>query len=325
MASITAISASYGETLHHCVACGGKNIYLWRIKHFQYTERNTKEAFHIHRCANCGTGFLNQPPHKKWLQAIYQYSGQALTKPITIGEVLAREVAFPNCAVDARRMSHQADQINLSGNKAALDVGSGFGFYTQALRNIGYRTVSINPAKYENEVFQEMNGDSPIPVILEDFKPTESFGVVIMSQVLEHILEPDQTIKKASALLSQGGVLACAVPNFDSIAVKLMGSRDNACLWVPEHVNYFTVDGLKALLIQHGFHIVKVGQITRIPSNALSKRLGLEGKWASFVNALVKPIQVPFASLMNLLGVGIYINIYAVKGNTTSNKEGSNE
>ena len=215
--------------------------------------------------------------------------------------------------MDAQRISCIADRINQSDNDAALDVGSGFGFYTQALRKLGYRTISINPAKYENEVFKKLNGDSPIPVMLDKFEPTDSFGIVIMSQVLEHILEPEQAIKKAYDLLCEGGVLACAVPNFDSIAVKLLGTRDNACLWVPEHVNYFTVDGLTVLLERNGFHIVKIEQITRIPLNALSKRLGLTGKWASLVNAFVKPIQIPFAYLMNFLGMGIYINIYAVK------------
>jgi hypothetical protein len=178
VASLTAISASYGETLHHCVACGGKHIYFWRMKNFQYTANQTEEAFHIHRCANCGTGFLNQPPHIKWLQAIYQFSGQALTKPISLEAVLAHEAEFQNCVADAQRMSYE---------------------------------------------------------------------------------------------------------------------------------------GLKALFYQHGFSIVKVEHITRIPANALSKRLRLQGKLASFVNALVKPLQVPFSYLMNFLGMGIYINIYAVK------------
>jgi hypothetical protein len=72
-------------------------------------------------------------------------------------------------------------------------------------------------------------------------------------------------------------------------------------------------EGLKALFYQHGFSIVKVEHITRIPANALSKRLRLQGKLAPFVNALVKPLQVPLSYLINFLGMGIYINIYAVK------------
>ena len=39
------------------------------------------------------------------------------------------------------------------------------------------------------------------------------------------------------SMLDPNGVLVCAVPNFRSLAVRLLGVRDNACVWVPEHVN----------------------------------------------------------------------------------------
>lgn len=313
MTYTSAATETYGELLHNCVACGGKRISYWRKKNFQYTESSTRKEFHIYRCSSCGSGFLNQPPHAQWLQSIYQYSGQALTRPITLEDVLARESRFPNCTVDAERISHQASQLNSSGNNLALDIGSGFGFYTQALRKLGYRTVSINPGKYENAVFRKLNGDEPLPVMFENYQPAERFDVVVMSQVLEHMLEPDRAISKVSGLLATGGVLACAVPNYASFLVKLLGAKDNACLWVPEHVNYFTEKGLKALVEQNGFRVVKVEQITRIPFNALSKRLRLQGRAAAVVDSLVKVAQIPFAGLMNFLGLGIYINLYAVK------------
>jgi SAM-dependent methyltransferase len=249
----------------------------------------------------------------QWLQSIYQYSGQALTQPITLDDVLARETEFPNCKIDAERMSYQADWFNISGYGRALDIGSGFGFYTQALRKQGYRTVSINPGEYENEVFRNLNGDEPLVMMFENYEASCQFGVVMMSQVLEHLLEPDQAIKKVSDVLAPGGVLACAVPNYDSFLVKLLGTKDNACLWVPEHVNYFTAKGLSALVERNGFQVVKVEQITRIPFNALSKRLRLKGRPAAVIDGLVKFLQIPFAGLMHCFGLGIYINLYEVK------------
>ncbi|TAK60502.1 class I SAM-dependent methyltransferase [Methylobacter sp.] len=308
-----AVSAIYGDILRECVACRAEKIKYWRQKSFQYTESASHEEFHIYRCESCGTGFLNRPPHVKWLQSIYQYSGQALTQAITLEDVLAREDEFPNCKVDAERMSQQAHLFNNSDNDQALDIGSGFGFYTQALRKAGYRTVSINPGKYENEVFRNLNGDEPLAVMFENYQPSGQFGVVMMSQVLEHLLEPDRAIKKVSDLLASGGVLACAVPNYDSFLVKLLGTKDNACLWVPEHVNYFTGKGLKNLVERNGLRVVKMEQITRVPSNALSKRLRLHGRPAAAVDALVTLLQIPFAGLMNFFGLGIYINLYAVK------------
>jgi len=313
MTIASAITASYGELLQECVACGGKEISFWRLKRFQYTSSHGGEIFHIYRCASCRTGFLNRPPRRQWLQAIYQYSGQALTQPTSLEKVLAREAAFPNCTVDAERMSAQADRLNRSGNKTALDIGSGFGFYTQALRKSGYRTVSINPGQYENKVFRELNGDEPMPILFESFEQEDKFGVVMLSQVLEHLLEPDRTMQKVSGLLASGGILACAVPNFASFSVKLLGTEDNACLWVPEHVNYFTEAGLQALLERNGLRVIKREQVTRIPYDALSKRLRLRGKPALLLNQLTRFAQIPFASLMNWLCLGTYINLYAVK------------
>ena len=306
-------SEVYGDKLRECVACGAEQIRYWRQKDFHYTENTSHKEFHIYRCECCGTGFLNRPPHTQWLQSIYQYSGQALTQAISLKEVLKKEDEFPNCTVDAKRMSQLAHQVNRSGNNRALDIGSGFGFYTQALRLEGYRTTSINPGQYENAVFKALNGDEPLAIMFEKYVPNEPFGVVMMSQVLEHLLEPNRAIKKVSDLLATGGVLACAVPNYDSFLVKLLGTKDNACLWVPEHVNYFTEKGLNALMEQNGLRIVKTEQITRVPFNALSKRLRLTGKSAALVDGLIKGLQAPFSSLMNGLGLGIYLNVYAVK------------
>lgn len=313
MAQAPAIPGLYGEILQECVACGGKEIRFWRSKHFQYTEKTRHGRFDIYRCSRCGTGFLNHPPHVQWLRSIYQYSGQALTRPATLDEVLAREAESPNCTVDAARMARLASRFNASGNRLALDIGSGFGFYTRALRQLGYSTVGINPGRYENAVFRELNGDEPVPVMFEEFESAGPFGVVVMSQVLEHLLEPDKSIKKAAGLLEPGGVLACAVPNYRSFLVKLLGTKDNACLWVPEHVNYFTVDGLATLMERNGFRVADIQLITRIPCNALSKRLGINGRPAAFVDGLARLAQTPLAKLMDLLGLGIYINLYAVK------------
>ena len=46
-----------------------------------------------------------------------------------------------------------------------------------------------------------------------------------------------RAIKKAEIekVLKPGGILAVAVPNFQSLFVKLLGTRDQGCLWVPEH------------------------------------------------------------------------------------------
>lgn len=306
--------ALYGERLTQCVACGGAHIAHWNSKRYQYTEGHHRESFQIDRCVDCGSGFLNPPPHPRWLQAIYRFSGQALSAPVTLAEIEAREQRCPNSTVDAARMARLADRFNRSGKRLGLDIGSGFGFYTRALRRAGYRTVSINPGQYENAVFREMNGDEPLPMLLDEFQSDERFGVIVMSQVLEHLLEADAALAKTVAMLEPGGVFACSVPNFKSIAVKLLGTGDNACLWVPEHVSYFSETGLRQLLERHGLRIVHAEQVTRVSLDNVARRFGMAGACGVFLGRVFGWLQRPLAALCNALGMGIYLHVYAVKG-----------
>lgn len=300
------------ETIDRCVACHGTNIAVWARKPFSYTVSGSVFPFTIMRCANCGTGFLNPPPSPAFLARIYSYSGHSLRAPISLAQVLGTEEKFPNSTVDAARMVRVGLSLNRSGNRRALDVGSGFGFATREMRAAGLQTVSLNPGEYENRVFEELNGDAPLKMMFSDYRDTERFGLILLSQVLEHIVAPEKAVALISDLLDPGGVFVCAVPNFRSLSVALLGTRDDSCLWVPEHVNYFTMDGLTALVERYGFSVAASSFVTRVRPDAISRRLArLPGK--RFIDATFKYFQIPAAAAANALGRGLYMNMYAIK------------
>jgi SAM-dependent methyltransferase len=300
----------YGEPIGQCVACAGIRIEKWRDKAYSYTDKRNGSTFSIFKCLECGTGFLNPPPHRKFLESIYAYSGHALQGPVLVEAILDRERQFPNSTVDARRLARVSQERDRSGSWKALDVGSGYGFFTKELRAAGYDTVSINPGQYENAIFVELNGDAPQAVMFERYEPDCRFGVVLMSQVLEHIVQPSDAIAKAARLLEPGGVLACAVPNFRSLLVFILGTKDNSCLWVPEHVNYFTEEGLTKLFQRHGLTVTHREYVTRVRPDALSSRMALAGA-SPVLEVLVRYGQLPVAWLANAIGRGSYINLYA--------------
>lgn len=295
------------------MACNSRNIFKWGAKSYSYTDKRDAVKFDIYKCGYCNTGFLNPPPGKELLNDIYKLSGHALLNEISLSEILDREYKFPNTTIDAKRINATADKLNVSGNKAALDVGSGYGFYTLELNRMGYRTTSINPGKYENEVFKELCGYYPVVGMFEDVLLSEKYGVVVMSQVLEHIVNPNSIINRISELMSSGGVIACAVPNFQSFNVKLMGINDNSCLWIPEHVNFFTRKGLMELFNKNGFDVVGYNYVTRIPHDVITRNFSLSRPIRFVCESVIK---VPIGCLnvaVNAMGLGLYINIYARK------------
>jgi 2-polyprenyl-3-methyl-5-hydroxy-6-metoxy-1,4-benzoquinol methylase len=290
----------------HCPACGNKEIGPWLVK------SNGSIQFNLWRCNACHTGFMNPQPQREYLDAIYHKSGHGLIEPISAEEVIRLETEYPNATVDGERLVGMAKSF-LPGKQElkALDIGSGYGFFSRAAIQAGFEVMAVNPGKWENEIFESINGFSPLPYFFEevDFKG-KKFDLTILSQVLEHIEDPLAFLQKIQSLLSPGGIIAIAVPNVDSLLVKLLKARDNGCLWVPEHLTYFSARGLAALLFRAGFAVKGHRYVSRIPCNALSRRLNLSGAPRRMMNGLVKNIQKPPFRLMNWLGFGLIHNIW---------------
>lgn len=302
----------FGAAFQQCPACRSRTIAEWKRKDFHYSSSDRSLEFHIYRCESCGMGFLNPPPSSALLEEIYRFSGHGLTEPTTLGILLEAETSFPNATVDAHRLASRLAELVSPTAPAmtALDVGSGFGFFTKALRDVGFKTTSINPGEYENLVFRELNGDLPVVCYLEDFETDNRFDAILMSQVLEHIVDPRNAIKKIRTLLKPGGVVACAVPNFRSVLVSILGTRDNSCLWVPEHVNYFTEDGLRTTFENTGFDVLEISNVSRIRYDALARRIPIP-ILSSALQLVVKFGQTIPLGLADRTGRGIYLNCYA--------------
>lgn len=293
----------------NCVACESSDI------RFFYNKKKNDKEYSIWKCKNCGSGFLNPCPTQDFLKDIYSRSGHGLIKPISFHDVLSAEKDFPNSTIDAKRMVGRAYQfLEIKSQPKALDIGSGYGFYSATALSLGYSVVAVNPSIWENDVYEQMNGFRPIQSLFEDLDfGNERFETIIMSQVLEHVQQPFQMLEKARKLLSQGGIITIAVPNIESFRVKMLGYKDDACFWVPEHLNYFSKLGLRYLLESVGFRILGYTSVSRISYTSISNKFSLRG-WASTVaNKLVRVGQVLPLNLVDWLGLGVYHNFWAKK------------
>lgn len=302
----------FKSQLSACPVCLSPHIRFWMVK-----EKGGIE-FNIYKCFTCKTGFLNPQPLKSYLQSIYILSGHGLTKEVSLQEVLASEKQYPNATIDARRLVGYAKQFlnksNLVGNLKlkALDIGSGYGFFTGAALKEGFSVKAINPGTWENKVFEEMHGFSPMHEYFEDVDfGEEKFDLVILSQVLEHIENPQEFIAKIRSTLNKSGVLAIAVPNVGSFLVRILKYRETGCLWVPEHLFYFSKQGLITLFEEKGFEILKQTYVSRLPYNIISKRLRLSAPFQNVADLSVKFSQVIPLKIIDFLGLGIMHNIWA--------------
>jgi 2-polyprenyl-3-methyl-5-hydroxy-6-metoxy-1,4-benzoquinol methylase len=257
---------------------------------------------------------MNPRPKFAFLMAnFYSTSGHGLTEPISSDAALASEAEYPNATRDANMLVKRALKYLKApyGQRKALDIGSGYGFFSKAALEAGFKVIAVNPGRWENAVFRQLTGLDPIQEAFEQVEFNMQFDLILMSQVLEHIYDPHTVLRKVATLLTRQGVLAIAVPNFRWILVRLLKERERGVLWVPEHLNYFTEAGLCALLASAGFRLLEIRRVARIPYYALSKRLHLSGILLIITNYMLRIGQWLPMRVLEGLGRGLSIQVWA--------------
>ena len=297
------------NNLASCPACGSSVKKPWLSKEIGGLK------FIFDKCCTCGTAYLNPQPSAESLKSMYAYSGHGSKSLTSFDKVMASEVEFPNSTVDAQRMVNYAKKLLgpvKAGQAKALDIGSGYGFFSKAALEQGFQVIAVNPARAENRIFRQLNGFEPIPLFFEevDFGP-EKFDLVILSQVLEHLLDPLQVLVKVSNLMKPKGVIAIAVPNVDAILIKLFKSK-SGFLGLPEHIIHFSRNGLSAILQRAGFYVNLHLYISRIPYYSISNNLNIHGRSRKLVNNFVRVFQWAPLLISNWLGLDLFQNVWAV-------------
>ncbi|MGA9755093.1 MAG: methyltransferase domain-containing protein [Desulfobaccales bacterium] len=303
------LDTPFAQDSFPCPACGSAIIKPWISKEIAGV------IFHLDKCCACGTGYVNPPPSMAYIKSIYSVTGHGSKSLTSFDEVMASESEFPNSTVDAKRMVTYAVQLlgpQREGQGKALDIGSGYGFFSQAALDQGFNVVAVNPAISENQIFKQLNGFEPIPQFFEeiDFGP-EKFDLVILSQILEHLLNPLQVLVKIRSLLNRDGILFVAVPNVNALLIKLLKSK-SSFLGLPEHIIHFSQKGLEAILEKAGFELKLHRYVSRIPYYAVSNRLNLHGLARKCLNYGVRIGQWAPLWLANQFGLGLYQDLWAM-------------
>jgi hypothetical protein len=93
-----------------------------------------------------------------------------------------------------------------------------------------------------------------------------------MSQVLEHAFDVNEWISKATDLLRIDGVLAVALPNFNS-AFRILLAEKDPYIAPPAHLNFFGPRSLRTICARYGLDTLSVGSMSRVPRNVVSKKV----------------------------------------------------
>lgn len=136
-----------------------------------------------------------------------------------------------------------------------LDIGAGTGDFLSFVQQEGWQAIGVEPSeKAKAKAIAKKKGVSFVGNTSE--LDNNSFDVISMWHVLEHVPDLDSQIKELKRLLKPNGTLIIAVPNFKSFDAKHYG-KFWAAFDVPIHFWHFSKTAIKLLFEQEEMKLVK--------------------------------------------------------------------
>ncbi len=204
-------------------------------------------------CQNCGMVWVHPQKSKKDYQIFYRgdYTARVygLDAPEKVKEVLAwRTRRSLEKIVRAKRFWKRGMSV--------LEIGAGTGAFLAALRKkFGCRVWGIEPATAFVALAKE---NLRIPMFQGTFETwlkkrpntfPKKYDRIVLDQVLEHMLDPLDFLKRVQPLLTLRGALFISVPN-------IAGPKEpRKKFFIFEHVSSFSPFPLALLLLRAGYKV----------------------------------------------------------------------
>lgn len=135
-----------------------------------------------------------------------------------------------------------------------LDIGSGTGDFLSVAKQNGWDTIGFEPnEKARNSAIKKGITFTESTQSLEK----NSFDVITMWHVLEHVYDLNAQIKELKRLIKPNGTIIIAVPNFNSYDAKHYGSHW-AAYDVPRHLWHFSKTSIKLLFEKQGLNLTQI-------------------------------------------------------------------
>lgn len=185
----------------------------------------------------------------------------------------------------------------IGNNKKVLDVGCATGLVAQKLKAKRCEVTGIEIDPDQADVAQVTCQD----ILVGDIEAMDlalapsSFDVLLMADVLEHLKDPQTTLRKLSRFLSQDGFILVVLPNIAHFYFRLKlligqfdyqerGALDKS------HLRFFTLKTAKKLCVGAGFEIESIDvTVPNVPvSLAFNKNFSVLYKLAYWVARLWK-------------------------------------
>lgn len=215
----------------------------------------TREAFTIVKCSRCGFLFTQDHPGENEAGRYYE-SEEYISHSDTSEGLMNKLYRFARTMMLRKKTALVKNETGLS-HGTILDIGSGTGYFADAMTKTGWRAegIEINPKAREF---------SKTSFGLNVFDPSETWSIekgkydcITLWHVLEHFNDPNGYMQQIRRLLKPGGRCIIALPN--SSSYDAIHYKEYWAAWdVPRHIWHFTPQTFRRFAEKAGFELLKI-------------------------------------------------------------------
>lgn len=219
-----------------CNLCGNtEKRLLWNVK-----------GFDIYRCQRCGLVFADVKEED--LLRIYESDYYS---DVYINYETDQKIHEMN----SRRILDDIENISPKGK--LLEIGSSFGFFLKCAKERDWETIGFEISEHASTIAKSKFGMNVLNVDFLTAPLDDQYDFVCLLDTIEHLIDPDSVIRKASQALRRNGGILITTSDINSFQAKLFGKRWRM-MAPPFHTYYYSPRTLSLLLEKHGFSVVSV-------------------------------------------------------------------
>lgn len=310
------------KKLKECPICLSKKITF--LFNQQDKNINILGKFSLFKCNNCDGIFLNPQPSSKESEKFYPeenyYSlGKIQDEKCSIKTRIKMKLynlyfsknknLFKRAIFSPIKFMIRGTNIRKDGK--LLDVGCGSGQFLYEMKSLGLDICGIEPGNFNEEGNKKYDLNIKKMDIKSARYPKDSFDIITLNHVLEHLNNPNETLYEINRVLKKEGTFILGIPNTNSLAYKIFG-KNWYQLDIPRHVINYSNKNIHILLGKNGFKIQKIRYNSRPSQFSVSLMYTFNIK-NRFIKNILNVIFLPLTWIVNSLRAGDQIEVWCEK------------
>lgn len=223
----------------------------------------TPGEYEIQRCAHCDLEQTFPVPSLEELKQLYETHYNFGGEKGTLYTKSRERFLFSFLYRVWTRIDDDPAFYRRAGKGRLLDVGCNEGRGLRIYARNGFQAEGLDL----NEAAAAVARDAGLTVhtrLLEEFHPEAPYDVVVLSNVMEHSLDPRKMLGEVHRILANGGQIWISCPNNESWLRGVFGK--SWINWhVPFHTFHFSAKVLRRLLAEIGYTGVEIQTVTPAP------------------------------------------------------------